>query len=105
MHEKIINYIKDNPYCKLGDLCSIYDGRKNELMNLINNLIVEGDIIEEDNTYLTPYNLGLIKARIVSVKHHYAFANIADTDEDVREPGQRIPGGLHCPEFRPGYPG
>lgn len=83
MHEKIINYIKDNPYCKMGDLCSIYDGRKNELMNIINNLIVEGDIIEEDNTYLTPYNLGLIKARIVSVKHHYAFANIADTDEDV----------------------
>ncbi len=83
MKEKIIKYVQDNPYATFGNLCAIYDGRKNDLLLLINRLVEEGDLIKEDDTFLTPYNLGLIKAQIVSVKHHFAFASLADSEEEV----------------------
>ncbi len=83
MKEKIIRYIQDNPYCTFGNLCANFDIRKNELLNIVNHLVSEGDLIQEDNTYLTPYNLGLIKARIVTVKHHFAFASIDENEDDV----------------------
>lgn len=83
MKEKILKYVQDNPYATFGNLCAIYDGRKNDLLLLINRLVEDGDLIKEDDTFLTPYNLGLIKAQIVSVKHHFAFASLADSEEEV----------------------
>lgn len=83
MKEKILKYVQDNPYVTFGNLCAIYDGRKNDLLLLINRLVEEGDLIKEDDTFLTPYNLGLIKAQIVSVKHHFAFASLANSEEEV----------------------
>ena len=76
MKEKILNFISDNPYCKIGDLCSQYDGKKKDLMELLKTLEIEGDIIKEDDSFILPSTLGLLKATIVSVKKHCAFALI-----------------------------
>lgn len=93
MKEKIIKYVQNNPYCTIGNLCANFDMRKNDLMLLLTMLETEGDLIKEDNTFLTPYNLGLIKGRIVSVKHHFAFVSIAD-DEDVMIEEKHLHGAM-----------
>ena len=84
MKEKILNFISDNPYCKIGDLCSQYDGKKKDLMELLKTLEVEGDIIKEDDSFILPSTLGLLKATIVSVKKHCAFALIDNEEDDIR---------------------
>ncbi|MGM9808896.1 MAG: ribonuclease R [Bacilli bacterium] len=84
MKEKILNFISDNPYCKIGDLCSQYDGKKKDLMELLKTLEVEGDIINEDDSFILPSTLGLLKATIVSVKKHCAFALIDNEEDDIR---------------------
>ena len=84
MKEKILNFISDNPYCKIGDLCSQYDGKKKDLMELLKTLEVEGDIIKEDDSFILPSSLGLLKATIVSVKKHCAFALIDNEEDDIR---------------------
>ena len=84
MKEKILNFISDNPYCKIGDLCSQYDGKKKDLMELLKTLEIEGDIIKEDDSFILPSTLGLLKATIVSVKKHCAFALIDNEEDDIR---------------------
>lgn len=84
MKEKILNFISDNPYCKIGDLCSQYDGKKKDLMELLKTLEIEGDIIKEDDSFILPSSLGLLKATIVSVKKHCAFALIDNEEDDIR---------------------
>ena len=84
MKEKILNFISDNPYCKIGDLCSQYDGKKKDLMELLKTLEIEGDIIKEDDSFILPSSLGLLKATIVSVKKHCAFALIENEEDDIR---------------------
>ena len=84
MKEKILNFISDNPYCKIGDLCSQYDGKKKDLMELLKTLENEGDIIKEDDSFILPSSLGLLKATIVSVKKHCAFALIDNEEDDIR---------------------
>ena len=84
MKEKILNFISDNPYCKIGDLCSQYDGKKKDLMELLKTLEVVGDIIKEDDSFILPSSLGLLKATIVSVKKHCAFALIDNEEDDIR---------------------
>ena len=84
MKEKILNFISDNPYCKIGDLCSQYDGKKKDLMELLKTLENEGDIIKEDDSFIFPSSLGLLKATIVSVKKHCAFALIDNEEDDIR---------------------
>ena len=84
MKEKILNFISDNPYCKIGDLCSQYDGKKKDLMELLKTLENEGDIIKEDDSFILPSTLGLLKATIVSVKKHCAFALIDNEEDDIR---------------------
>lgn len=84
MKEKILNFISDNPYCKIGDLCSQYDGKKKDLMELLKTLEIEGDIIKEDDSFILPSSLGLLKATIVSVKRHCAFALIDNEEDDIR---------------------
>ena len=84
MKEKILNFISDNPYCKIGDLCSQYDGKKKDLMELLKTLETEGDIIKEDDSFILPSTLGLLKATIVSVKKHCAFALIDNEEDDIR---------------------
>ena len=84
MKEKILNFISDNPYCKIGDLCSQYDGKKKDLMELLKTLENEGDIIKEDDSFVLPSSLGLLKATIVSVKKHCAFALIDNEEDDIR---------------------
>ncbi len=83
MKEKLIKFVQDNPYCTIGNICANFDMHKKDLMLLLTMLEVEGDLIKEDNTYITPYNLGLIKARIVTVKHHFAFASFDNDEDDV----------------------
>ena len=84
MKEKILNFISDNPYCKIGDLCSQYDGKKKDLMELLKTLEIEGEIIKEDDSFILPSSLGLLKATIVSVKKHCAFALIDNEEDDIR---------------------
>ncbi|MGM9858337.1 MAG: ribonuclease R [Bacilli bacterium] len=84
MKEKILNFISDNPYCKIGDLCSQYDGKKKDLMELLKALEDEGDIIKEDDGFVLPSSLGLLKATIISVKKHFAFALIDNEEDDIR---------------------
>ena len=84
MRENIIRFIDNNPYCTIGQLCGHYDGKKKDLMSLIDNLIQEGDIIKEDDCFLLPSHMGLFKAQIVSVKKTFAFASIDKDEEDVR---------------------
>ena len=58
MKEKILNFISDNPYCKIGDLCSQYDGKKKDLMELLKTLENEGDIIKEDDIRIEEEYMG-----------------------------------------------
>ncbi|MCH5172113.1 MAG: ribonuclease R [Erysipelotrichales bacterium] len=94
MKDKIIRFVQDNPYCTIGNICANFDMRKNDLMLLLTMLEVDGDLIKEDNTYLTPFNLGLIKARIVTVKHHFAFASFDNDDEDVLINEEQLHGAM-----------
>ena len=83
MKERIIKFVKENPYCTFGNISTIFDGRKNDLLILLNKLVDGGELIKEDDTFLTPYNLGLILGTVISVKQHYAFVRIFDSDEEV----------------------
>ncbi len=93
MKKRLISYIKDNPYAKFSDLAAIFDGKKNDLVLLLNDLVNEGELVFEDNTYITPFSLGLVRAVVVSVKSTYAFLNIAE-DEDVTVEEQNLNGAL-----------
>ena len=53
-------------------------------MELVKTLEVEGDIIKEDDSFILPSSLGLLKATIVSVKKHCAFALIDNEEDDIR---------------------
>lgn len=81
IEEMILNYINKNPYCRFSDLCTIYDGKRNDLVFALNKLIADGDVIIEDGTYILPSFLGLIKGKVISVKSHYAFINVDDEND------------------------
>ncbi|MCF0117859.1 MAG: ribonuclease R [Bacilli bacterium] len=83
MKEQIIKYIENHPFCTIGQICGSYDGKKRDLMEMLNHLVEEGDVCFENGEYVLPEVLGVAKATIVSVKDHFAFANICETDEDV----------------------
>ena len=90
MKEQIIKYIEKNPMCTIGDLCGFYDGKKKDLMDIIQSLLEDGDIIKEDNGFVLPSAMGLFKAVITSVKERFAFATLCEMDEDVHINGEDL---------------
>lgn len=84
MKEKIIQFLKKNPYAMPADIYQNFNQKRQEIAVALQTLENEGLVIFEDQHYVLPETLGLLVADIVSIKDHYAFAKFLDSEEEVR---------------------
>lgn len=81
MEERIRNLIGKHPLSRKVLLEFFSDEKEAE--KTLNRMIVGGEVaLHRDKLYL-PEQIGLKKARIVSVRNHFAFALLSDEEEDV----------------------
>lgn len=84
MKEKILQFLKKNPYATPADIYQNFDQRRQEIALALQTLQNEGLVIYEDEHYVLPATLGLLVADIITVKDHFAFAKLIDSEEEVR---------------------
>ena len=81
MEERIRNLIGKHPLSRKVLLEFFSDEKEAE--KTLNRMIADGEVaLHRDKLYL-PEQIGLKKARIVSVRNHFAFASLSDEEEDV----------------------
>lgn len=84
MKEKILQFLKKNPYAMPADIYQNFDQKRQEIAVALQTLENEGLVIFEDQHYVLPEVLGLLVADIVSVKDHFAFAKLLNSEEEIR---------------------
>lgn len=94
MKQPLIEYLRTHLRAKFADLAAFLSMKNNELVELLNYLVEQGEIIFENDDYFLPETVGLIRAEIVSVKDQFAFAEIAPTGDDLKINAQDLHGAI-----------
>ncbi len=81
MKDRIRNLIGKHPLSKKVLLEFFSDAKEAE--KTLDDLIAAGEVAIHKNKLYLPEQIGLKKARIVSIKDHFAFASLSDEEEDV----------------------
>jgi len=82
--QNLYDFIKQHPYVKLIELQNFFVIDKNSVIETINDLLQLGLIIEEQGTYLLPEVINLKRGKIVLVRANFAFAEVENSNDDVR---------------------
>lgn len=84
MKQPLIEYLRTHLKARFVDLSMFLSMKNSELVELLNYLVEYGEIIFENDAYFLPETVGLLRAEIVSVKDHFAFAEINPNGDDLK---------------------
>lgn len=78
--QRIIDILKKHSY-SFTNLKEILSVDETTLSMTLQEMLIDGEIVQQRKEFYLPSNLNLIRGQIISIKENYAFASIHDQDD------------------------